>query len=804
MVEVVRSSLRQIRGHPGFACAVIVTLALSVGATTAVFTLADPMLFRPLPYPEPDRLVRIYATGGEGPYGGGRLLLADFERIAANHQGFEAVAQYELATYGRIDGMDATVHGYAVTPAFFDVLRVRPMLGRAFLADEHRPLAQSPDAAQGPEVALLTFPLWQAAFGGDPAAVGQTIELAGVRSFRYRVVGVLPPDFVLPDHFNQPPGLLLPGAVDPAFVPNQLILSLPIARLRSDVSVGAATARTQALLTTVEREHPTFPQGRMARLVPLQGALFGSVRTPLFMLLAATGCVLVLACANLAHLFMARLRARRRELGIRLACGAGQWRLARLLVTEAAALAVLGGLAALVVGQWTFNLLMARTPQFAHVYRLLPAALDWRVAGFAAVLTAGALVVFGVLPAFRAARVDVRDSLQSGGSSEPSRYGVRSDALLIVTQTAVSFSLLVTGALIVGSYVALAFQPLGYQPEQVWWINIALTPLEEDAPGATEQAETRRRIYERLRERLPVPVTAAGGIPGLTAPQSLERADSPVEARRVLAFPASSTFFDVFGISLLRGRLFDEGEALSNAPVAVVDQQTAESLWPGEDAIGQAVRDRGDVLRTVIGIVNTLQTDLRDPEQVPGNAFIPFDTQPRFFDVLFRPGRIGIPLQQVAAIVHEIEPRAEVSMTPLRPFERVLGQPRFLAALLGTLGGLTIVLTLVGVFGVVNHEAARRTREFGIRMSLGADAGRIRRLVLRRAIGPATVGVALGLGASLWWTRTLQSLLFGLSPQDPVTFGMTAAMLLACVALASLLPARAASRVDPADALRAE
>ena len=796
MLEAARSSLRQIRGHPGFAGAVIVTLALSVGATTAVFTLADPMLFRPLPYPESDRLVRISATGGEGRFGG-RVLLADFERLAVNHPGFEAVAQVGAAALGSIDGLDATVLAYNVSPGFFDVLRVRPVLGRAFLPGEHR------SGTQGPEVALITHALWQAAFGGDPAVLGQSIELAGPRPVRYRVVGVLPSHFVVPDHVNQPPGILLPGTVDPAGVSDPRF-SRPIARLRSDVPIGAATALTQAVLTAVERDHPTFPQGRMARLVPLHEDLFGSVRTPLIMLLAATGCVLALACANLAHLFMARLQARRRELGIRLACGAGRWRLTRLLVTEAAALAVLGGLAALVVGQWTFTVLMARMPQFPHVYRLLPAELDWRVAGFAALLSVGALVVFGVLPAFRAARVDVRDSLQSGGSSEPSRVGVRSDALLIGTQTAVSFSLLVTGALIVGSYVALAFQPLGYQPEQVWGINVALTPAEEDTPGATEQAETRRRIYERLRERLPVPVTAAGGIPGLTLPQRLGRADSPVEARRVVAFPASSTFFDVFGIRLLRGRLFDDGEALSNAPVAVVDQQTAESLWPGEDAIGQAVRDRGDVLRTVIGIVNSLRTDLRDPNRVPGTAFIPFDAEPRSFTLLFRPGRVDIPLQQVAAIVQAVEPRAEVGIYPVRPFERVLGQPRFLAALLGALGVLTFVLTLVGVFGVVNHEAARRTREVGIRMSLGADAGRIRRLVLRRALGPAAVGVALGVGASLWWTRTLQSLLFGLSPQDPATFGMTAALLLACVALASLLPAWAAARVDPAEALRAE
>ena len=827
MIEEARSSLRQIRGHPGFACAVIVTLALSVGAPTAVFTLADPMLFRPLPYPEADRVVRVRASGGDGPFGGGRVLLADFERATSQHRGFEAVADFSSAAGGQLEGLDATVLAYAVTPAFFDVLRLRPMLGRTFLPEEHRPVGQGPGAGPPPDVALITHELWQAAFGGTASVVGQTVELAGPRSFRYRVVGVLPRDFVFPDTFNQAPGLLLPGAVDPARVSDPRFGSGPIARLRPGVSLDAATDEMQAIFMAVEREHPTFPQGRTAQLIPLQEALFGSVRTPLLMLLGATACVFLLACANLAHLFMARLRARRREFGIRLACGAGRWRLSRLLVVEAATLAALGGLAAVVVGQWTFNVLTAQIPPLGHVYRLLPAALDWRVAGFAAVLVAGALVVFGVMPALRAARADVRDSLQSGGPSEPSRRGVRSDDLLIVAQTSVSVGLLVTAALIVGSFVALAFQPLGYQPQEVRTITVELADTEEEEPGAVEaaaadgaraelteaeaaaaerarQMQLRRRIYERLRERLPVPVAAGGGVPGLTLPMGARRADGPESDRRLVAFPASSTFLDVFGVTLLRGRMFDDGEAFSNAPVAVVDQRAAEMLWPGEDAIGKQIRDSRDVLRTVIGVTNTLQTDLRDPDRPAAVAFLPFDERARPFSLCVRPGRLQIPLDQVRAVVHEVAPQAVVGGYPLRPFERVLGQPRFLAVLLGTLGVLTIVLTLVGVFGVVNHEAARRTREVGIRMSLGADAGRIRWMVLRRALGPAAVGVAAGLGASLWWTRTLQSLLFELSPQDPVTFGMTACLLLACVALASLIPAWTASRLDPAEALRAE
>lgn len=794
MLDDFRSGLRQIRRNPGFAAAAILTLALGVGATTAVFTLADPMLFRPLPYPEADRIVTLRAAGQKSV--GGMLQAADFFRLETGHSAFEAVAEFDPASVGRLSGQDESTLSYGVTSGFFDVLRVRPAIGRVFLSEEYRTDNVKPD------VALITYGLWQSRFAGRPDVLDQILELGSARPGRFRIVGVLPREFVFPDHVNQAPQFLVPRVPDPATQSSPNRLSAPIARLAPGVSPEIAAAQVQAVLGSVERDFVGLPQGRTARVRPLQELLFGRVRTPLLMLLAATGCVLLLACANLAHLFMARLQARQRELGVRLALGAGRWRLARLLTIEAAIFAAAGGVMALVFGQWTFDLIMARTPQFAHVYRLLPARLDWRVAAFAALLVGVALAIFGGIPALRAARTDIRSSLQNGALGTGVRRGVRSDAWLIFVQSAVAVTLLVTGALIVRSFARLVYQPLGFEPQYVRTIGLELPGAVDTPSDRAALIQARREIHDRLRERLRVPVTVAGGWPGVTFPGAVVRPDAP-KGPRPTAYPAAGSFFEVFGTRLLRGRLYDDGEAFGNPAVALIDRQAADKLWPGEDALGREVRDWQGTSRVVVGIVETLRTSLTNDNR-DGTAFVPFGPQPRAMDPAFRDPGTNVSLEQVRATVREVAPGAEVWVRPFRPFERTLGQPRFLASLLGTLGLLTIALTIVGIFGVVNHEVARRTREVGIRMSLGADARRIRRMVVGRALIPALMGVAAGVGASLWWTRTLRALLFGLQPNDPSTFTMSGALVVVLVMAASLLPAWRASRVDPVVALRFE
>lgn len=745
MPDVLRSALRQIRSQPGFAAAVVLTIAVGVGATTAVFTLADPMLFRALPFPEPERLVRIRVDNdGQSQV----LRVGDFLRIAREHRGFEAVANFGATTVARVEGLgDEMLLFDGVGQAYFSTLRLQPAIGRPFAPEEYGTRTPLPD------VAIITYGLWQSAFGGRGDVIGQVLRTEGQRPHSFQIVGVLPQSFVPPGIVNRQPQVLLPIRHDPAEEGNPNFGTDLMARLAPGVSLDAAVAEAQAIVTANERDNAQYPQGRRVVGISLHEALFGTVRTPLLMLLGATGCALLLACANLAQLFLARLHARQREIGVRIALGAGTWRLVQQFFVEALVLALLGGLTALVVARWTFDLIMARVPDFGHVYRLLPAAMDLRVVGFAAGLVALSLLVYGVAPAILATRADVRAALQRGGTSTPA-WG-RRDAALIFLQSAMALALLVTGSLIVRSYVSLSTQDIGFEPHRVQSVNVE--PASGTEPGAAVQM--RQRVFEELRERLPQPVALAGAIPGLTIIARGDRPDFPTTDRqtgRLYLYPVSASFFDVFGLRLTRGRLFTEVEAFSNAAVAVVDERAAATLWPRVSIVVRADHDD------------------------------------------------AAPLSAARQIAADAAPAARVTFTPVRPFERTLGQPRFLAVLLGALSVVAVILTVVGVFGVVNHEVVRRTREVGIRMALGASAGRIRRFLLSRAIVPALLGVVAGTLASLWWTPTLEALLFGLESHDPSSFALAAALVLVTVCAAGFAPAWRASRTDPTDALRVE
>jgi len=790
MLDDLRPGFRQIIRNPGFTLAAVLTLALGVGATTAVFTLADPMLFRPLPYPDANRLYVVAVTGKDVI--GGMMQIPDAIRLEEDHLSLAGVANANGPIQARTSG-SALRLGYRITAGFLSTFGVQPILGRAFHADEYRPGDASAD------VALITFELWQSEYGGRVDILDQSFDVAGGR--RHRIVGVLPKGFVFPDRLNQAPSFLTPTALDPGAVgPNSL--ALPFARLAPGVTPEQAISSVQSVLASIEREHPDYPQGRRPRLIPLRQALFGPVRTPLLMLLGATGCVLLLASANLAHLFMSRLRARRRELGVRLAMGSGPWRLARLLFVEALLVAIAGGALALVLGQWIFDLVISQTPRFSHVYRLLPSGLDWRVGAFAAVLAAAATIVFAAGPLVRASRTDIRESLQDVEGKARRRLPL--DALLISTQSGVAVLLLITSGLIVGSFMRLAFQPIGYEPERVQTAFLQLDGGRLDAAAMREHFRVSREIYERLRSVTPGGVTLAGAMPGLTLDGLVQRADARDDAPGVSSYGGTGSFFRVMGIRLLRGRVLDEGEAFSNAPVAVLDERAADAFWPGEDALGKLVRSEDGTVRTVVGVARRVLPRLNDDEPAPGSAFVPFPSDPRPPQIVFRTDGSGPSLEQVRETAQAVAPGSSLQVFPFEPFERRLGQPRFLAAILGALGLLTITLTVVGIFGVVNHAVARRTREMGIRAALGADSARLRRMVMRRATTAGAIGVVVGSAAALWWTSSLRALLHGFQPNDVSTFALSGLFVVLLVAAAALTPAWRASRVAPVVALRAD
>jgi putative ABC transport system permease protein len=780
-----QSAFRLIRSNPGFAAAVILTLGVAVGAVTAVLTLADPILFRPLPFPRPDRLFILKAVNAS-------LHLPDAVRAEAEHHGFSALGDFDgPIDVGRIGSANDTSISYAVSRGYLAALGVQPAVGRTFRDDEYTTDHRA-------DVALITFSLWQSAFGGRADIVGQRVTFSGARGHSYEVVGVLPRAFLFPDIVNKQPALLIPGALDPARTQANVVIS-PVVRLRDGVSEAAAVAEMQGIVANVEREFPAYERDRRVALVPLRESLFGRVRIPLLMLLAATISVLLLASVNLSHLVMARLRARARDIGIRRAIGASRWRIVRQLLIEALVLFACGGIAALAMAAGLSRLMMAYMPPLLHTYHVVPAMLDWRVGGFGLALTAGAAVVSGLLPAIRASRENLRTILHGSSAADGRRGVLRADTVLVFAQAALGITLLVTGLLIVRSFAMLAATPLGFAPDHVRTIGLEFPPGIAEEPPAVPGLQ--RRVYDALLPRMPIALVE--GIPGMHLSTAVSRPDLELQRPPVLAWPVSGTFFDVFGLRLVRGRLFTDAEAFSNAPVAVVDQRAAELLWPGADPIGRSIKELRGSIRMVVGVVQTIRSDLLGTGFQRGGAFLPF-SRSRSYIVAYRADPSAPTMAELTAIAGEVVPGTRATSRPLELFERQLGQPRFLALLLGVLAAIAILLTVVGVFGVVNHEVARRTKEIGIRVALGAETPRIRRLVLGGALAPALLGGILGLSVSLWFTETLRSLLYGLSPHDPAVYLATLAVMLVTVVIGTLLPAHRATRVDPIVALRAE
>jgi predicted permease len=803
MFSDLRLALRQVRHHPGFAAAVVLTLALGVGAVSAVFTLADPMLLRPLPFPDSDRIVQVRVSGG-GPTG--MLQLPDYFALESGSASFAAVTSFGVLTAGRFDGTNYQGLIYGVSPGFFDVLRTRQALGRLFLSNDHtvRDAAQrSADAAAtgSADIALMSHALWQTMFASRSTVIGETIRLGGPRPASFQIVGVLPADFFLPQTVNPPPDLLVPVPHDRARESDARRVTPLIGLLNPGVTPEAASAEVQAVLARVESEFPQFPQGRTPRVTRLQDALFANIETPLLMLFGTTACVLLLACSNLAHLFMARISAREWELATRLAIGASRWRIARQLLSEATVLTIAGGLLSLVVANLAFAAIMAQTPQFAHVYRLVSGDMSGRVLAFTAVLLAVALGFYGAVPAFISSR-GLRQPLQQGPGATFSRGGSRQ---LIGAQCAVAAAVLVTGTLIVGSFVRLTSQPIGFRPDGIRVVSLEL-PAPAGPPGPVD-VERQRTIYEGIRSRLGVPVTLAGGIPAVHLVVRADRPEWTERVGRLSMYPAAGTFFDVFGMKLTRGRLFTEGEAFSDAPIAVIDEKAAALLWPGEDPLGKTIAEISGTstarrMRTVVGVVATVKMNLTGDE-FAGTGYIPFDGR-RAGMVIVRSGDRSLSVEALTELVHEVAPGARITINPVLPFERELGQPRFLAVLLSALGVLTMALTIIGIFGVINHESARRTREIGLRMALGAAAADIWCMMSGRVLGPALIGALAGLAIAFVWTPGIASILFGLQPRDPMTFLFAGVLVIVLAVGAGVVPTWRASHISPATALRAE
>ncbi len=792
---------RRLRRSAGFTVAATLTLALGIGASAALFALVDAVLLRPLPYPEPHRLVSLRERGGEARLSVAPANLADyrvpsFESLAAWH-----FVEMDLSAGGRPE----TLFGHAVTADFFAVLGKGPVLGRAFLPEE--------DREGGPRVVILSDRLWRSRFGADAGLVGRTIRLDRQP---HEVVGVLPGDFVTL-------GTLFSGrAVDvlvPAAFPADLLANRGdhetnvVARIRPGRRVEEGAAEIRAVSERLAREFPDTNGGLRAEVLPLDGDVTGAVRGSLLLLFAAVAAVLAIACLNVANLQVVRALGRRRELAVCVALGAARGRLATGLLVESLLLAALGGATGVGLSYWLLAALKALAP--AGTPRLAEAALDGRVLAFALLLTLATGLFFGLVPALHAARAQPAQALQTGERQHSSRSVRRWRGALLTVEVALALVLLVAATLVVRSVARLNAVDLGFETQRVVAARVKLPRTQY--PDASRRLTFFEELERRLEARPGVEAVGfANNLPlrggwGTGIEVEGRPAARPGHLDSADAQAVSRGYFRTLGIPLLRGRGFEEADREAAPYVGLVNQEFERAFCAGGSALGKRFR-RGDWAPwvTVVGVVASLRRDGRAADRTPQIYFAAAQTgiyPVNLADVAVR-GTGGV--AALSALV-----RAEVAgLDPEQPISRVmaledalardLAPRRFGLALLGGFALTALVLTLVGIYGVAAYSVSQRVPELGVRLALGADRSRILRLVIRDVLGQVLAGILVGLALSLLATRALKGLLFQIAPIDPGTYTIVALLLALAGLAAALGPGLRAARVDPVAALHWE
>lgn len=790
-----RYAFRQLRRNPAFTTMALLTLVVGIGATTAIFSVADAVILRPLPYSDPDRLVRIQETTPRGePFSVSDANYLDFREQSRTFSEMAAYREAPVALTG--DGQPERLAGVAATHTLFDLLGADPLLGRTFseAEDSH---------GGGTAVAVLSHGLWQRRFGGDPAAVGRTATLDGQG---FTIIGVMPPDF---DFAGAE--IWLPLAPDPNGDRGDHWLRM-IGRLRSGATLAEAHADLSAVASRIGERHPHIAGWGVRLSNYADSVVLPEFRHTVFVLFGAVGFLLLMGCVNIANLLFARANARETELGIRAALGAGRGRLARQLLTESIVLAAIGASLGLVAASWAIDVLKLVDP--AGVPRLSEVGIDGRAVAFTSAVAVAASLGFGLAPAIRASRVNVR-RLNHGSRQGTSRRHRRIRDVLVVSQFAVALVLLVGAGLMIGSLSRLLRVDPGFSAEQVVAVPLQLPDSEYGEPWR------RGVFYEEITARLEeLPgVTAVGAT--VVEPFSGWNLMNDVTPERLVARTGTSGylqaawrsvtpgFFAAMGTSLIAGRVFSAADPYDGPPVVVVTQTLANRLWPSDDAIGKRLYWGGvdGTPRTVIGVVGDYRDVRLDAEPAPV-MFLPHSQLPMpGMTLLLRSAR------NVEALAGPIRDRIwsldpNLPVPTVRPLEHSLAEatagPRLRAILLGSFALAALLLAAIGIYGVMAFTVSQRTREIGVRMALGADPGNVWALVLGHGAALAAAGIAIGLAGALGLSRYLESLLFQIDPADPATFIAVPVILCGVALLAAWGPARRAVRVDPMVAIRAD
>ena len=801
----IRYTLRNIRTKPFFYSIVILTLALGIGANAAIFTVVNAVLLRPLPYPDPDRLMMVWTYNPRQGFDKDVGTYPNFDDWRRASRSFERMSAYSGASLTLTgNGDPIQLRGARVTYEFFDTMGVAPVYGQAFTAANGQP--------GGERVVVLAHRLWSRRFGADPRVIGRPILLNGVS---HQVVGVMPASFAQPSDADYWVPLAPTEDFKGLFTSRGSYWLTIIGRLRPQVSREAAQAEMDAIAAGLEKSYPVNA-GIGIRLVSLHEELVGDVRWPLLILVGAVSFVLLIACANVANLLLTRAASRHRELAIRAALGAGRGRLLRQLLTESVVLALVGGSAGLLLAQWTTDVLPTLAP--AALPRLSDVTVDGYVLAYAAAAALVTSLLFGIIPALQASRGESSALKEGGRSGSDGPMGRRVRSVLAVGELAIALMLLVGAGLLIRSFIALTNQDPGFATRGVLTLRLQLPAAKYDGPARVSA------FYEQLVERL-------GALPGVDAaaagtslllsrlPNSasinIEGRTAPPRDVPNIPVPYDSVtpeFFSTLQIPLRRGRLFGTGDSAQSQQVVIVNESFVRRFYPGEDPLGRRVTfgdsQQSDARwQTIVGVV--ADTKRGGFEREPwAEVYFPMRQAPdrRAFVVLRTAGDPASLVSAAQAAVWAIDRDQAIGDIRTVPelFALREANRRFTTMLLGVFAALALVLAIIGIYGVIAYSTAQRTQEIGIRMALGADRASVGRMVLASGLRIAAAGLAIGVLGALAVTRVLSGLLFGVGARDPVTFVVVPAALLVVSLAGCWLPARRAMRVDPVIALRGE
>jgi predicted permease len=809
LMRNLRYSLRLLARNPGFTAVIVGVLALAIGVNTAIFSIVDSVLLRPLAYRDPGRLVQIWGkfVGIGLPDDRNRISVPELQDLQRLSRCFSHIAAYSERTFNTSTGVETwRTDGAAVSASLFPMLGVKPEIGRVFTPEDEIPGRD--------RVVVLSHSLWLSRFGGSPDVAGSSIRVNGLG---YKVVGVLPASFrfeLATEDEIWTPLAFDAQAASPGKRANHGLLVL--ARIKPELSMEQARSDAAAITRAIVQQNREYPYELFhfaVLLSPLLEEVVGDVRKPLWVLMAAVCAVLLIACANVAALLLSRANARQREIATRVALGAGRGTLIVQLLTESLVLGAAGCAAGLGLGWWMLRFLKGLAD--ASFPRVAAASLDGTVVAFAVGLSLLTALLFGLAPAWRGSRPNQSRGLREGARGTTG--GARSQRLqraLVVAEVAISLTLLVGAGLLVRSFLQLQRVNPGFRPDNVLTMRISFRS------GTNEKPEALRIYYTRVLERLSrLPgVKAAGGISqlplsggGSSGTVTLDTSAVPPDRRSPeadgrIVLPG---YFEAMGIALIRGRTFDARDNETSAPSAVIDETMANTYWPGEDPVGKRLKTGGDgsgsPWMNVIGVVahvrnRTLEAPSRTEYYVPHSQNT-VESMSLVMRTTARPAAYEDSARREVAAVDRDQP-----LYVVRTMDRIMAlsvaRRRLLTVLLALFAGCALLLAAVGLYGVMSYAVSRRVHEIGIRIAIGASVAQILRMVVGEALVLAAAGILLGLAGSLALSRWVSSLLFEVKPGDPITLGLTAGVLAIVTLAASYIPARRASRVDPVVALR--